>query len=237
MKLLPQKKAQELKQSEKELEAFRRIQATRLKVEEEKKLEAIGESYDQKKKQAKEEFEAFVKEHSFKKSELLAEIRQLEHDRDTAMEPYYAIKLEAVELLETAKILNERAKKDSEKLDEEKERIAELNDELLEKKDELEKREGAITLKEYDLIRRDSKLLVEEKDLADRTKGFNAYCLEKESEIEGRLKEVERREVSMDAQKEILFKEKDEVSKEWIRIKDQRESLQKGFDELRRKTT
>lgn len=234
MKLLSPKKVRQVSQSEKELEAFRRIKVSRLKFQEEKELSEIRENYNPEKKKIKEDYESFKKEHLEKQSRLLTETQILEERRDKAMEPLYTLKFNALELMDEAQKKSDIQKRELKKIEDEKESIDVKEKELKKREEKLLPKEELLAIKERDIKKRSDKLYTDELDLSNRTKTFTTYCLESESEVQGRMKELERREASVEAKKEIMEKEKNEVAQEWIKIKDQRETLQRAWNELKK---
>lgn len=235
MQLLPQTKVTEQKKDEREAEVFRRLRVQRAQAAGEKEIHEITSSLDPEKKKILKEFNDFKDGIEKRKSKLLGEILALEQRRDTAMEPFYELKFQALEAMDRAKAWEDKVKSAARKINETRVAVTNLQVKLDEKEKFLANKEQMIGNAEIVAIEREAALVSAEKDLKTRKENFEELAARITTEQETKDRELKAREASIEAKLDSVEKRENDLENEKKHLESQRQSLALAFEEARKK--
>lgn len=235
MQLLPQTKVTEQKKDEREAEVFRRLRVQKAKVEGEREIHEIASNLDPEKKKILKEFDDFKDGIEKRKSKLLGEILVLERRRDTAMEPFYELKFQALEAMDRAKAWEDKVKSAARKINETRVAVTNLQVKLDEKEKFLANKEQVIGNAEIVAIEREAALVSAEKDLETRKANFEELTARVAAEQETKDRDLKAREASVEAKLDSVEKRENDLEDEKKHLESQRQTLALAFEEARKK--
>ncbi len=174
------------------------------------------------------------KEHEQRKSEMKAEIAELEKKKLNALVP--------VDVLEmSAKEKNEEADKYLDSLHQREEDVEELKEKLEEKLSEVEQRESDVSIAEQKMkleregLEKQKEIsIIQTKQMSEEMIGFQALKDKTVKEISETKKKLEMVLLSLDAKAEKIKIQEEELNKLSIRLRDERGVLDRAFAEVKR---
>lgn len=235
MQLLPQTKIIERKKDERETEIFRRLRVQKAKAKEEKELHDIVSTFDPQKEKLRKEFNSYKDLMEKRKSAVLGEILVLERRRDTAMEPFYELKFQALEAMDKAQEYEDKVKQAAKNVNEERGRLTVLSAQLKEKEVLLSNKEQIIADTEIRSIEREAIITKEEKSFEKEKLEFETYSARIMDELEEKDRDLKAREASVEVKLESIATRETALLDEVKHLESRQQALALAFDEARKK--
>lgn len=235
MELLPQIKVKEDKSDAREAEVFQKISLARAATEKAKTVDDVTKAINAEKERGAREIAKLRAKTEEKKSELLGEILALEAKRDRVMAPFYTIKFEAQEMMDMAGSYEKRVKVLAKE-------VNAKADTVEQKQKELDDREAMLITKERSLASRELTIIQDEARIASGHTVLqhdkSAFEIESQAtalRLETKDSDLKKREAEIEAKLEIIKVKEKEIAVEKAQVKDQRETLERAFIEIRSK--
>ena len=235
MKLLSPKETDAKRVSEQASRALLSSELDRVINARKAELNKINDEYARKTIELSEGFDKFCLEQKVEKSRLEKEIQEIRDERSKQLEPIDQISKRVQESLADAEILKnqlhsaiERVKSDELLVTDTLEKLEDARDELEERKEDFKMREFSIESQEQFL----------KESQAEFSKKWNDYQLEvarKDRELLAIGEQLQADRASLEVLQKETLKDKENIIQERKQIADIRETLQRGFDELRKK--
>jgi hypothetical protein len=235
MDLLPQSTIKEQKKDAREIEIFRKISLARAATEKAKTKDEVAKAIEAEKERGAKEIAKLRARTEQKKSELLGEIVALEAKRDRVMEPFYTIKFEAQEMMTMAESYEKRVKSMAKEVNAKADTVDQKRKELDDREAMLAAKERSIASRELSVIEEEARVASDQAALQRERSTFEIESQATLLKLETKDSDLKKREAEIEAKLEIIKAAENEIAIERAQVKDQRETLERGFAELRSK--
>lgn len=232
MKLFSKKEIKQEIFSKRDQALMQTIRLQRMAKKEIAEGNKINTNISQKKARIVEEFNNFLNDHAQKKQKLLKEITDLERRKEIALVPLDNLKISLIEKQEELDKYDKDLENKRQKLIEEQTSLNKQSELLKSKENELIGREETIIKQENNLNTRINSFNDIKKDFDENSKKINNKQEQIREELEEKEKQVNDTEKANNLTLKTIAEEKAKLKNEWIRVKDERQALNRAKAEI-----